>query len=314
MKQPIFLAGPTASGKTAVAILLCKALDGEVVSADSMQIYKGMDIGTAKPTQEEMAGIPHHMIDVADFRETWSVEKYVELASAVIEDILQRGKTPIVAGGTGQYFDGLMYKRRFAPVQETNEIRNELQNFAEEQGNEALWLRLKEIDPEAAALIHPNNVKRAVRALEICILTGRPVSAHYAETKDPERRFTGPFFAICPADRAVLYRRIDKRVDIMIANGLLEEAKALLEAGLDPNSTAGQAIGYKELWPVLRGEKTLEEAIEDLKQATRHYAKRQLTWFRRMPATWIYYEESAGAEDLAQRILSAIYEGSSPLA
>jgi tRNA dimethylallyltransferase len=306
MKKPIFLAGPTASGKSAVAILLCKALDGEVVSADSMQIYKGMDIGTAKPTKEEMAGIPHHMIDVAEVSETWSVEKYVERASAVIEDILRRGKTPVVAGGTGQYFDGLLWKRRFAPIQEDNEIRKNLQEFAKEHGNEALWRQLQEKDPEAAATLHPNNVRRVIRALEICMLTGRPVSEHYANTQNPEKRFDGPLFGLCPADRTVLYKRIDKRVDIMMENGLLEEAKALYAAGLAPCSTAGQAIGYKELWPVIRGEKTMEEAAEDLKQATRRYAKRQLTWFRRMAITWFYYEEDAGAEDLADMCLQAL--------
>ena len=280
MNNIICIAGPTASGKTALAVELAKQLDGEVVSCDSMQVYKHMDIGTAKPSFEEMQGIPHHMLSVAEPWEDFSVSRYCEMASAIIDDIISRGKTAIIAGGTGLYMDALIKGNSFAPYPSTGR-REELEALAENEGIEAVLSQLRSVDPESADRLHPSDQKRIIRAMEVYLETGTTITEHNRKTQQIPPRYTPVWFALEDADRQTLYNRIDVRVDQMINAGLLDEIRDLLNRGVPNNATALQAIGYKEFVNVLQDNDNLENAIALVKQSSRQYAKRQLTWFRR---------------------------------
>ena len=274
----VCIVGPTASGKTSASIAVAKRFDCEIVSADSMQLYRGMDVGTAKPTEAEREGIPHWMFDVADPEESMSVVKYAGMARACCDGILSRGRLPLIVGGTGQYVNAVIRDENFAPEPASEDIRREFEAFAAEFGNEALHGLLREKDPESADRIHANNVKRVVRALEIITLTGKTLGQVYAEQEPPRDVYDALMFCLCPEPRELLYSRIDRRVEIMLENGLMDEVRALSSRQLSPTSL--QAIGYKELFPVLSGECGLEAAAEDICRRTRNYAKRQLTWFR----------------------------------
>ncbi|MBQ1755443.1 MAG: tRNA (adenosine(37)-N6)-dimethylallyltransferase MiaA [Oscillospiraceae bacterium] len=303
MNDLICIAGPTASGKTGLAVALAKALNGEVVSCDSMQIYRGMDVGTAKPTPEEMQGVPHHLLDVADPGEDFSVGRYVRLATEAITDIHSRGRTAIVAGGTGLYLDSLVKGEEFAPPSREGE-RKFLEDAAEQKGIEYVYDMLMEADPETAERLHLSDRKRIIRAMEVFLITGLPLSWHIAQSRQRPPRYRPAWLGLNFRDRAKLYARIDARVDQMLAQGLEQEVQRLLDAGVDPQTTAMQAIGYKELASALRGECTVEEAASRIKQASRNYAKRQLTWFRRNDKIrWIYPDETP---DLLQRALKLL--------
>ena len=281
-EKPKILAvvGPTASGKTALAVALAKALGGEVICCDSMQIYREMSIGTAKPTAEEQNGVLHHLFDIKDPDEPFSAMEYVTLAEAAVADILSRGKLPVFCGGTGLYLDAFLRGGMPETPGADPALRAELAAFAEEHGAEALHRELAAVDPESAESAHPNNLRRVIRALEIFRLTGVPKSEWDRRSKESPTRYNAAVLGIVFADRARLYERIERRVDIMLADGLLEETRALFDTGVFERSpTAAAAIGYKELLPHLRGECTLEDAVTELKTATRRYAKRQLTWF-----------------------------------
>lgn len=280
MDNIICVVGPTASGKTALSVALAKALGGEVISADSMQLYRGMDVGTAKVTPEEMDGIPHHMIDVADPWESFSAARYVEMADPILRDILRRGKTAIIAGGTGLYVDALIAGRTFAPYPETGR-RQALEQEAEELGMEHMLSRLKAVDPDSAARLHLADRKRIIRALEVYEETGKTITQHNLGTKALPDSYQPVWIGLTYEPRQQLYNRIDLRVDKMLEQGLLEEIRGLLDRGTPRECTAMQAIGYKEFLPVLDGTMPLETAVEQVKQGSRRYAKRQLTWFRR---------------------------------
>ncbi len=280
--RTISVLGPTASGKTGLAIALAERLNGEVVSCDSMQLYRGMDIGTATPTLEERNGVVHHMFDIVDPEEEFSAADYAKIAAGVIEEIASRGKLPILCGGTGMYHDSLMRITGYSEGEKDEALREELYRIAAEQGNDVLHARLREIDPEAAEAIHPNNVKRVVRAIEVYETTGKTKTETDREQICGEVPYDDTVFILDFADRDLLYRRIEKRVDLMMEEGLEEEARNLLCTGRNISRTAAQAIGYKEFLPYFAGEKTRDEAAAEIKLATRHYAKRQLIWFRRM--------------------------------
>ncbi len=279
MNHIICIAGPTASGKTALAIELAKELNGEVVSCDSMQIYRGMDIGTAKPSTEEMQGIPHHMLDVAEPWEDFSVSRYAEMAAPIVDGILARGKTAIIAGGTGLYMDALIKGNDFAPVPATGH-REKLEQRLEAEGLDALLTQLQQIDPEAAARSQ-GNPRRILRALEVFLETGETITAHNLRTQAVPPRYEPLWLGLDFADRQVLYDRINRRVDIMLEQGLMEEIHALLRSGIPESATALQAIGYKEFVDALAGRASMASAIAQVQQSSRRYAKRQLTWFRR---------------------------------
>ncbi len=279
MDPIICVVGPTASGKTALAIELAKAFNGEIVSCDSMQIYRRMDIGTAKPTAEERQGIPHHMIDVADPEESFSVSRYCQMATPIVEDILRRGKTCIIAGGTGLYVDALIRGNDFAPIPSTG-CRQRLERRAEAEGIQVLTQELSAVDPESVQRAQ-GNPRRIIRALEVYLETGQTLTAHNLATQAIPPRFSPLWIGLDDEDRQDLYRRIDLRVDLMLEQGLLEEIRSLLDSGIPESATAMQAIGYKEFIDALRGRIPMEQAVSDLKQATRRYAKRQKTWFRR---------------------------------
>ena len=297
--------GPTASGKTALGVLLAEYFDGEVVSADSMQIYEGMSIATAKPTQEEMRGIPHHLIGFLKMNEAFSVADYVKLAGDVIRDIHQRGKLPIVVGGTGLYISSLIDNIQFCQSQSNPKLREELTAFAEKYGKEALHARLSGIDPEAAAAIHPNNVIRVVRALEVCIATGEKFSVHKARSRMAESPYKSCIIGLDYRERSDLYSRIDNRVDAMIESGLAEEAYEVWKNG--GLLTASNAIGYKELVPYFEGTRSLEECIDEIKLQTRHYAKRQLTWFRKNEhIDWVILDKSDNLKKIQENCLKVI--------
>ena len=283
MNSIICIAGPTASGKTALAVELAKELGGEVVSCDSMQVYRRMNIGTAKPTPEEMQGIPHHMLDVAEPWEDFSVSRYCELATPIVEDILSRGKTAIIAGGTGLYMDSLIRGNDFAPFPSTG-VRERLEAQADAEGMEAMLAWLSSVDPDCAARLHLSDRKRILRALEVYLETGETITAHNRRTQALPPRFRPLWLGLDFADRGELYRRIDLRVEEMLRQGLLEEIRELLASGIPPKCTAMQAIGYKEFVDVLQNNAPLEQAVEEVKKGSRHYAKRQLTWFRRNKA------------------------------
>ena len=278
MNPIICLAGPTASGKTALAVALARELNGEVVSCDSMQVYRRMDIGTAKPTVEDMGGIPHHMIDVAEPEEPYSVSRYCQEAAPIVEDIVSRGKTAIIAGGTGLYMDSLVSGRDFAPFPSTG-VRERLEQQADAEGMEAMAAWLRSVDPEAAERIHDR--KRLLRALEIYLETGETVTEHDRKTREMPQRFTPLWLGLDFAERKTLYDRIDLRVTKMLEAGLLDEIRNLLSSGVPEKATSMQAIGYKEFVAALEGETTVEEAADRVRQSSRRYAKRQLTWFRR---------------------------------
>ena len=290
--RPFVLAvvGPTASGKTALGVELALKYGGEVVSADSMQIYKGMDIASAKPTQEEMKGVPHHLIGFLGRDTVFSAADYVRLANEKIKDILSRGKLPVIVGGTGLYIDSLLENVRFSEGGSDEAYREKLYDIARTQGNEALYAMLTETDPEAAAGIHMNNLVRVVRALEVFHVTGRKFSQLKAESRLEESPYDSLIIGLNYHDRQKLYDRINLRVDDMVSRGLVEEARLLSrESGV---RTAGNAIGYKELLPYFSGTMTLGECIDIIKQETRRYAKRQLTWFRKNPhIKWIFLDD-----------------------
>ena len=289
----IAIAGPTASGKSSLAMQLCKDLNGELISCDSMQIYRGMDIGTAKPTKQDMTEVVHHMIDICDPDTDYSAAAFAQDAAKAIEDVYARGKMPILCGGTGLYLDSVLKGVDFGDMEPDLEYRAELLAFAEKEGVDALHARLAAIDPEAAAAIHPNNVKRVARALEICKLSGMTKTEWDKQAIRGESPYNACIIALDYKNREELYFRIHMRVDEMFRMGLVGEAKTLFEKGyLAPNTTAGGAIGYKELLGYLNGEMTEEEASDAIKTATRHYAKRQLTWLRRNPEVhWLYPDD-----------------------
>ena len=280
MNNIICIAGPTASGKSALAVELAKEYHGEVVSCDSMQVYRRMDIGTAKPTREEMQGIPHHMIDVAEPDEDFSVSRYCRLATPIVDDIVSRGKTAIIVGGTGLYMDSLIRGNDFAPFPSTGQ-RERLEVQADTVGMDAMLEWLRGVDPEAAARLHPSDRKRIIRALEVYLETGETITAHNRRTQILPPRYAPLWLGVDFAERAELYRSIEQRVDRMLELGLVEEIKDLLASGVPETATSMQAIGYKEFVSALDCRCTIEEATADVKQASRHYAKRQLTWFRR---------------------------------
>ena len=306
MNPIICIAGPTASGKTALAVALARELDGEVVSCDSMQVYKRMDIGTAKPSPEERQGIPHHMIDVAEPWEDYSVSRYCADAAPIVEDIVSRGKTAIIAGGTGLYMDSLIRGNDFAPFPSTG-VRERLEREANREGMEALLARLRAVDPEAAARLHLSDRKRIIRAMEVYLETGETITAHNRRTQALPPRFSPVWLGLDFESRAELYSRIDRRVDVMLEAGLLEEIRALLRSGIPEKCTAMQAIGYKEFTDALDGRCTVEAAADQVRQSSRRYAKRQLTWFRRNGRIhWLRRGPGEGSAEIlvsARRIL-----------
>ena len=300
MNNIICIAGPTASGKTALAVELAKELNGEVVSCDSMQIYKRMDIGTAKPTIEEMAGIPHHMIDVAEPEEDFSVSKYCEMASPIVDDIVARGKTAIFAGGTGLYMDSLMRGNDFAPFPATGH-RERLEEKLAIVGLDAMIAELSAIDPEAVTRAQ-RNPRRIIRALEVFYETGETITSHNLKTQAIPPRYSPLWLGLDFEPRALLYERIDLRVGIMMEMGLEKEIRDLLSSGISPNCTAMQAIGYKEFVAALDGQCTMEEAADEVRKASRRYAKRQLTWFRRNEKMhWLTRHEGETGDEILQR-------------
>ncbi len=277
----VVITGPTASGKTWLAVELAKRYGGEVVSADSMQIYRRMDIGTAKPTAEEMQGIAHHMLDVADPGEDFSAARYVDMASRCVEDILARGALPILAGGTGLYLDSLLSGRTFAAFDPSSPLRGQLEERYAREGGAALLEELARTDPEAAARLHPNDAKRIVRALEVWLTTGKTITQHDRETRALPPRYDALTLFLDFERREDMWDRIDRRVDRMMEAGLAGEVRALLDSGVPERCTAMQAIGYKEMVPVVSGDMAAEDAAAQIKLRSRQYAKRQRTWFRR---------------------------------
>lgn len=285
----IAVAGPTASGKSALALELCKRLDGELISLDSMQIYRGLDIGTAKPTKAEQAEVRHHMIDICEPTENFSAAEFAERAHKVIADVQSRGKKAVLCGGTGLYLDTVLGRLDFGEIESDEKLRGELIAFAEKNGADALHERLREIDPQAAEKIHPNNVRRVARAIEIYELTGKTKTEHDREAIS-DSPYESLIIGLDYDDREVLYNRINRRVDAMIEAGLEGEVRSLVSRGLlSAESTAGQAIGYKEMLGYIAGDCSLGDAVEKIKLGTRRYAKRQLTWLRRNPSiNWLY--------------------------
>ena len=309
MPRVVCVVGPTASGKTKMGAALARRFNGEVVSVDSMQIYRGMSIGTAAPTAEEMAGIPHHMIAVADPAESWSVARYVTEADKCVQDILLRGKLPVLVGGTGLWLDALIRGTDFAQGHQGTEVRQALQRRMETEGAAALLEELRQIDPETAARLHLKDEKRIIRALEVWQETGETITDHDRRTREAPNRYDAVYIGLDFAHRQDLRCRIDARVDAMVARGLLDEVRTLLSAGLPPDATALQAIGYKQFLAVDRGELTEAEAVEEVKLRSRQYAKRQLTWLRRNDKIhWLYWEKEPdfpAALQEATKILTA---------
>ena len=297
MATVLCVVGPTATGKTKMGVALAKRFNGEVVSVDSMQIYRGMAVGTAAPTAEEMEGIPHHMVAVADPAESWSAARYVQAADLCVQDILRRGKLPVLVGGTGLYLDALIRGTDFAAGSQGTEIRQELQRRARNEGIETLLEELRRIDPIAAEKLHLRDEKRIIRALEVWQETGRTITEHNRETQKIPPRYAPVWLGLDFTNRADLYARIDRRVEIMLEQGLLDEIRSLLTSGVPETATSLQAIGYKEFFAYLRGESTLAEATALCQQRSRNYAKRQLTWFRRNPAMhWIFQPAQPDAD------------------
>ena len=298
----VAIGGPTATGKTALSVALAKEFGGEVVNADSMQIYRGLDIGTAKPTAEERQGIPHHLMDFLPPEAPYSVADFTAAAAPLIEQLNSAGKLPIVTGGTGLYITSLMKGTAFAPEKTDPAIRARLQTEADEQGSAALYARLQQIDPAYAEKLHPNNLPRVIRALELFEATGRRMSEQQRPALAPEPPYRSLCICLTCRDRAELYRRIDRRVDSMLQNGVLEEAKLVYD-NRETYRTAAQAIGYKEFFPYFAGEMPLNDCANRLKQATRNYAKRQLTWFRHQAnGVWLYVDEEPPAPRAAELV------------
>ena len=306
MNNIICIAGPTASGKTALAVELAKELHGEVVSCDSMQVYKRMDIGTAKPTMEERQGIVHHMLDVAEPWEDFSVSRYCELAGPIVDDIVARGKTAIIAGGTGLYMDSLIKGNEFAPFPSTG-MREKLERQADEEGMEAMRRLLRSIDPEAEARIQDR--KRLLRALEVYYETGETITEHNRKTQQIPPKYAPVWLGLDFEERQTLYDRIDLRVEIMLREGLVEEIRSLLDSGIPAKCTAMQAIGYKEFVDALAGQGTIAEATAQVQQSSRRYAKRQLTWLRRNPQMrWLVRKNGEGFDEILQKARQALQE------
>ena len=286
----LVICGPTASGTPALAVELALRHHGEVVSADSMQIYRRMDIGTAKPTQAEMRGVPHHMLDVADPEEDFSVARYVDMAAKCVDDILSRGKLPILAGGTGLYIDSLLSGRTFAPFQPDSPLRGQLEEQLRREGGAAMLARLAQVDPDSAARLHPNDEKRIVRALEVYQSTGKTITQHNLETQAIPPRYDALTLALAFERREDMWSRIDRRVDQMMDQGLVAEVQGLLDSGVPAKCTAMQAIGYKEMAAALLSGGDVRAAAEEIQLRSRQYAKRQLTWFRRNKAArWLLW-------------------------
>lgn len=286
----LVICGPTASGKTALAVELALRHRGEVVSADSMQIYRRMDIGTAKPTQAEMRGVPHHMLDVADPEEDFSVARYVDMAAKCVDDILSRGKLPILAGGTGLYIDSLLSGRTFAPFQPDSPLRGQLEEQLRREGGAAMLARLAQVDPDSAARLHPNDEKRIIRALEVYQSTGKTITQHNLETQAIPPRYDALTLALAFERREDMWSRIDRRVDQMMDQGLVAEVQGLLDSGVPAKCTAMQAIGYKEMAAALLSHGDVSAGAEEVKLRSRQYAKRQLTWFKRNKAArWLLW-------------------------
>ncbi len=287
-KRPlVILTGPTAVGKTALSIELAKTIGGEIISADSMQVYRRMDIGSAKITPEEMAGVPHHLIDVLEPDQEFNVVVFQELAKRALAEIYSRGHIPIVAGGTGFYIQALLYDIDFTENDEDTALRRSLEEQAKREGAEALYERLRAVDPESCESIHAHNVKRVIRAIEFYEKTGKKISVHNMEQRQNSSPYHFAYFVLND-DRERIYERINERVDLMMAQGLMEEVRALRESGCRKDMVSMQGLGYKELLSCLEGEISLEEAVYLIKRDTRHFAKRQLTWFRReKEVTWI---------------------------
>ncbi len=300
----IAIVGPTAVGKTALAIELAKRYNGEIISCDSMQVYRGMDIGTAKPTREELLCVKHHLIDIKMPDENFSCADYAVLAKKAIADIEKRGKTPIFCGGTGLYLDSVIEIPSFCETAKDEEYRKYLEKHARENGNESVHAMLKEIDPESAQATHANNLKRVIRALEIYKCTGVTKSEWDRRSREAKPPYEATVLFLTCEDREEMYRRIDRRVDIMMAQGLMYEVRGLYEAGLlDSKYTSSGAIGYKELIPVVTGEGTVDVGVSELKTATRHYAKRQLTWFNRKKDYHKIYVDKENPLERAMEIL-----------
>lgn len=292
LPKVVAIGGPTATGKTALSVALAKRFGGEVVSADSMQIYRGLDVGTAKVTPEECCGVPHHLVDILDPETPFSVADFVSAADRCIREITAAGHLPLVVGGTGLYITSLLNGLGFAPEKGDPAIRTELERRAQTEGRETLYAELQQIDPDYAATVHPNNLPRVIRALELYKNTGRRMS----EQRKEARREKSPYRSLCLClgyhDRELLYRRINDRVDRMLQAGILEEAHRVYEHR-DTYRTAAQAIGYKEFFPYFEGTQSLDTCLDKLKQASRNYAKRQLTWFRhQQDAVWLFVDET----------------------
>ena len=305
----ICVVGPTATGKTKMGVALAKRFGGEVVSVDSMQIYRGMTIGTAAPTAEEMDGVRHHMVAIADPAESWSVARFTEQADLCIGDILRRGGRPVLVGGTGLYLDSILSGRTFAPGHSGGEIRKSLQAELAREGIESLYRQLREIDPETAARLPIRDEKRILRALEVYRETGETLTAHDARTRLRPPKYRACTIGLTFRDRADLYARIDRRVDTMVERGLLREVEALLQTGLPETATALQAIGYKQFLSVYRGDTPVSEAVAEVKLRSRQYAKRQLTWLRRKnDIHWLLWEKDpdfpAGLQNATEYLLA----------
>lgn len=302
----VAIVGPTASGKTNLSVRLARELGGEVVSCDSMQVYKGMDIGTAKPTPAEMLGVPHHLIGVLEPDEPFSVAEFVQRARGCIDGIRLRGNLPVLAGGTGLYISALLDNIRFEEIEADPAVRKALQRRAEEEGNASLLCELRQLDPETAAGLHENNLGRIIRALEVYKTTGITMSEHRRRSRLEPSPYNPCMIGLAFADRQKLYSRIDQRVDVMLEQGLVDEALRFMQTYQDAG-TARQAIGYKELFSYFRGEQTLEQAVDTIKRETRRYAKRQITWFRRDPRIqWIYVDTCSGVEEIYEKSLKCV--------
>ncbi len=305
-KKMIVLAGPTASGKTGLSLALAKILDGEIISADSMQVYEGMDIGTAKISREEMEGIPHHLINIAKPSETFNIVSFQRLAKKAAADIFSRGKTPIVVGGTGFYIQSLLYDIDFQREEGDAKLRQDLEREYDAAGSAAFLERVRAVDPVSAANIHPNNKRRMVRAMEYYLRNHVPISAHNESQKQKKPSYPHVFFVLCPP-REILYQRINERVEEMLQGGLVEEVQGLLDGGLDEGTQSMEGIGYKEIAAALLGKISMDQAKELLKQNTRHYAKRQITWFKREKgAIWLDPLSFESREALLNHIIERV--------
>lgn len=302
MKKPlIIITGPTAAGKSALAVSLAREIGGEIISADSMQVYRHMDIGSAKITQEEMAGVPHYLIDILEPDEEFHVVRFQSLAKEAIKTIYDKGRIPILAGGTGFYIQSVLYDIDFTETKEDEAFRGQLEKFAKEQGNEALFERLRRIDPKSCEVLHANNVKRVIRAIEFYEKTGKRISEHNEEQHEKESPYRFLYFVLTD-ERSRLYEKIDKRVDAMLDAGLVDEVQNLKKMGCSKSLVSMQGLGYKEILEYLDGECTLADAVYRIKRDTRHFAKRQLTWFRReKDVIWISRQDFRPPSEMKQQ-------------